>query len=378
MSRETRLLLAVILSLLSGIAAAHKPSDSYMTLDLRQPQTTLRWDMALRDLEQTVGIDTDNDRQLTWGEVTLAREAIESYALAMLSVSAGNASCLLDPGRHQLADHGDGTYAMVPFRIDCPDGRVPDAVNYRFLFDIDPSHRGLLRVIAAEGEQLHMLSPDRPTAGLNLQDSSSIGPVFSHYLYQGVHHILIGLDHILFLLTLILPAVLYRQQDRWHPEASVRAVMVKTVSIVTAFTLAHSITLAMAVWQIITPPGALVESIIAATVLLAALNNVRPFLPGRPWVIAFVLGLVHGFGFASVLNDLGLAAQNTAISLAGFNLGVELGQLLIVAMVLPLAWMTRRSLFYRIGALQIGSSAIAVLAVTWLLERSLNMNLLPL
>jgi hypothetical protein len=103
-----------------------------------------------------------------------------------------------------------------------------------------------------------------------------------------------------------------------------------------------------------------------------------PFIPGRRWLIAFVLGLIHGFGFASVLADLGLPGQTLALALAGFNIGVESGQLTIVLVFIPLAYLLRDFLFYRAAVLKLGSLAIAVMASVWLIERSFNIHLLTL
>ena len=145
------------------------------------------------------------------------------------------------------------------------------------------------------------------------------------------------------------------------------------LKVVTAFTLAHSITLSLAVLGVVTLPSRFVESVIAASVVVAALNNLRGTVDRRRWVMAFVFGLVHGFGFASVLADLGLPQGALALALVGFNLGVEIGQLAIVAAFLPAAYLLRATAFYRVGVLRVGSLAVAVLASWWLIERAFNL-----
>ncbi|MDG4550979.1 MAG: HupE/UreJ family protein [Candidatus Contendobacter sp.] len=196
------------------------------------------------------------------------------------------------------------------------------------------------------------------------------------YLGLGFTHILpLGFDHILFLLALLLPAVLWWENGRWRPATTLRTVLLETTGIVTAFTLAHSLTLSLAVLGVVNLPSRLVESVIALTVLLAALNNLFPVVTTRRWSLAFVLGLIHGFGFASALWDLGLPTDALALALASFNLGVETGQLTIVAVVLPLAFALRQTWLYRRLALPVGSTAVALLALVWCLERGLNINL---
>ncbi|KAB2934977.1 MAG: HupE/UreJ family protein [Candidatus Contendobacter sp.] len=195
------------------------------------------------------------------------------------------------------------------------------------------------------------------------------------YLALGFTHILpLGFDHILFLLALLLPAVLWRENGRWRPAMALRTVLLETAGIVTAFTLAHSLTLSLAVLGVVNLPSRLVETVIAFTIVLAALNNLFPLVTTRRWLLAFGLGLIHGFGFASVLWELGLPRDALALALASFNLGVEAGQLTIVAMVLPLAFALRQTWLYRRLALPVGSAAVALLALIWCLERGLNIN----
>jgi len=182
---------------------------------------------------------------------------------------------------------------------------------------------------------------------------------------------------MLFLLSLLLPAVLIRRDRQWQPTSSFRAAFIDVAKVVTAFTIAHSITLSLAVLGIVSLPSRLVESAIALSVVFAALNNVRPWVDNARWIAAFGFGLLHGFGFAGALADLGLPTVSLALSLAGFNIGVELGQLAIVALFLPLAFAIRATRAYRRLALAGGSLAIAALASVWFFERAFNVPLLP-
>ena len=167
---------------------------------------------------------------------------------------------------------------------------------------------------------------------------------FVDYLEEGVLHIWAGFDHILFLLSLLLPAVLVPSAisgEAWAAAPGFRAALWDVLKVVTAFTVAHSITLSLATLGVVSLPSRLVESAIAASVVLAAVNNIRPVVHGGRWIIAFCFGLIHGFGFASVLSDLGLPQGSLLLALIAFNLGVELGQLAIVAVFLPLAYAHR-------------------------------------
>jgi hypothetical protein len=342
--------------LVCAAAHAHKPSDSYLSLDAGADSTKGQWDIALRDLEYALGLDSDGDGAITWRELRASRSGIEAYAFARLSVKDGKNACPIRGHELLFDEHSDGGYAVLRFSVPCK----ATEVEYRLFFDLDPTHRGLLRA----GASTSVLSPDQPRARL---ESRPAWRQFADYAREGVWHIWIGFDHVLFLVCLLLPAV-----------AGARAfspVFWDVFKVVTAFTIAHSITLALAALAVVQLPSRLVESAIALSVVLAALNNVWPLVHGRRWIVAFGFGLVHGFGFASVLADLGLPKDALLVALVGFNAGVEAGQLVIVAAVLPLSFALRNTWAYRRLVLVGGSVAIALVAALWLVERAFDVEL---
>jgi hypothetical protein len=180
-----------------------------------------------------------------------------------------------------------------------------------------------------------------------------------------------GIDHLLFLLSLLLPAVLFRRSGRWEPVAQARPALVSILKVVTAFTLAHSITLTLAALDVVRLPSRLTESVIAASIIVAALNNIVPIVTDSRARIAFAFGLLHGFGFASVLSDMGLPHGARVISLLAFNLGIETGQLAVVLTVMPIIYLCRAGAFYRRGVMPWGSAAIALIAMMWLVQRAI-------
>lgn len=372
-----RCCLALLLLLLPLAVLAHKPSDSYLILNLDGAVVKGQWDIALRDLEYAIGVDTDGDGAITWGELKSRHAAIDAYALARLTIAAGGDPCRLRPTGHLVDNHSDGAYAVLRFGVECS-AAGPLTVDYRLFFDLDPLHRGLLQIRYPQTVQTAVLSPDQPLIELDRR-ARGAWRQFLDYWWEGVWHIWTGFDHMLFLLALLLPAVLWREAGRWRAVASFRTALLEVMAVVTGFTLAHSITLSAAVLGWVSLPSRWVESAIAATVVAAALNNLYPLVEGRRrWSIAFGLGLIHGFGFASVLKDLGLPGDALALALVGFNLGVETGQLAIVAAFLPIAFLLRKSWFYRRAAMGFGSLAVAAVAFGWLLERGLNLRLMPL
>ena len=374
-----RLVAALLLAFALQVAHAHKPIDSYLAVISGKDGQHGQWDIALRDLDFALGLDSDGNGEITWGEVRARHEDIAAYALARLAVAADGRRCTLAPTAHLVEGHSDGAYAAMRFSIDCGKSSAPREieVEYSLFFDLDPSHRGLLRVQHAGGTVTAILSPERPKQKFELAAPSRLGQ-FLDYGREGIWHILIGFDHILFLVSLLLPAVFVLGRRGWEPAARFAPVFWDVLRIVTAFTLAHSITLSLAALSVITLPSRLVESTIALSVVVAALNNLWPVVARRRWAVAFGFGLVHGFGFASVLADLGLPRDALTLALVGFNLGVEAGQLAIVSLFLPLAYGLRRTRLYRRMIFAGGSALIALVAAVWMAERVFVLKLMPL
>lgn len=381
--RRCLALLALALTLLQAPAHAHKPSDSYLTLNVADSGVSGRWDIALRDLDVAIGLDADGDGAITWGEVRQRHTDIAAYATARLAVAADGRPCTLAVGTQQIDEHTDGAYSVLPLKLACAGAPRTLTLNYTLFADLDPQHRGLLNLQAQGVAKTAILGPQAPSQSFVLSEASA-WTQFVDYLRDGVWHIWIGFDHILFLLSLLLPAVgiwpllhAPRRHGAWQPVDRFGQAFWDVLRIVTAFTVAHSITLTLATLGVLALPSRLVESAIAASVVLAALNNIWPVFHGRRWIVAFLFGLVHGFGFASVLADLGLPQGTLVLALLGFNVGVEAGQLAIVAVFLPLAFALRRSWLYRRGVLLGGSCVIAAIAAAWMVERVFDLKLLP-
>ncbi len=370
-------ILFLLLLLAAGSAHAHKPSDSYLSLNVEGGAVRGQWDIALRDLEFAIGLDENGDGAITWGELRARRGEIEAYAFSRLKINSDGKTCATANTVFLVDEHSGGAYAVLRFGADCG-AREPAVVEiaYSLFFDLDSTHRGLLRFERGGAAQAGVLSPERPRLAFKAGESSALSQ-FADYLREGVWHIWIGFDHILFLISLLLPSVLILKGKTWNPAERFRDTFWDVFKVVTSFTVAHSITLSLAALSVISLPSRLVESTIALSVVLAALNNLKPVVTGRRWAVAFAFGLIHGFGFASVLADLGLPAGALLLSLVGFNLGVEAGQLAIVAAFLPLAYALRRGWFYRSVVFAGGSAAIALVAAVWLAERVLDMKLWP-
>jgi hypothetical protein len=393
------------LALTSLPALAHKESDAYLNLRtdaIDHHRLHGQWDIALRDLDFAIGIDGNHDGAITWGEVQARRTAIEQYALSRVDIKGDGLTCELQPTGQKIDDHTDGAYEVIEFDAIC-DKNIPSklTVVYRLLYDLDPYHRGIITIHAGDKVAGAVLGPDRPVATLNLHEPERWSE-FKSFLVDGIWHIWTGIDHILFLLSLLLPAVLirrridsplrnlrfsagvadssgammalatHRRRYRWEAVASFWPACLDVIKIVTAFSVSHSITLSLAVLGFVHLPSRLVESGIALSVLVAALNNVYPLVHKRIWMVAFGFGLIHGLGFASALAGLELPTGAMVASLGGFSVGVEIGQEAIVLAFLPLAFLLRRTRFYQISLLRWGSLLIMLIAAGWLVQRAFD------
>jgi len=275
----TRLLLVLALCSLGmapcGSADAHKPSDSYLTLTRDGGAIDGRWDIALRDLDHAIGLDADRDGAITWGETRARHGEIAAYALARLTIETDGAACSLRPTAHLVDEHSDGAYAVLRFAGECPQTEGVLRVAYRLFFDLDPQHRGLVQLTIGEAIASSVLSPDRPAWQTEAHPASLWSQVPT-YFREGIHHILFGFDHLLFLLALLLPAVLRGGDGGWRPIERFGEAAGEVVKVVTAFTLAHSLTLGLAAFGWIDLPPRIVEPLIAASISSRVQGMVNP------------------------------------------------------------------------------------------------------
>lgn len=352
----------------AGAAHAHVASNSFVVTHVTGRDITGSVELAVRDVELAVGVDTNGDGKVTWGELRVAAPLLANYIREHLVFSAPSTSCDLTFEAIQVNDRVDGSYAWLPFRAKCPKPVTELSIHYSVLEGVDPSHRGLLTLTAGDVTQTGVLGGGAARATFSVF-APSRWHSFVEYFHAGVWHILRGIDHLLFLLSLLLPAVLLRKNRQWLPVVQVRPALLSVIKVVTAFTLAHSLTLTLAALDIVKLPSRLTESVIAASIIIAALNNIFPLVTRSRARIAFAFGLLHGFGFASVLSDMGLPHGARVISLLAFNLGIEAGQMAVVLAVIPIIYRLRSGAFYRRAVMPWGSAAIAALALVWLLQR---------
>lgn len=354
----------LLLVLLSSTAFAHKGSDSYWSLRSDGKRLTGTFDVALVDLDYVLPLDTNGDGKVTWDELRAREADVRTRLGTSLTIDA----CPMTLGALSVIKHSDGNYARFTLAASCTSPADERTVTYDFLFDADPTHRGLIS-IAGQGEgHWQAFTATTRTQRVSFKPIPRSTQAWTA-LTQGMHHIAIGWDHLCFLFALLLPAVLRREAKSWTPREAFKPALLDVTKVVTAFTVAHSITLALAAFDVVSPDGHAVEVAIAVSVALAAFNNLVPFVPDTRWSLAFSLGLLHGFGFVSAIADLGADDATKWLSVFCFNLGVEVGQLAIVAAFVPLAWKLRTTKFYRSLLFPLGSAVILGVALFWTAER---------
>ncbi|MCI0546992.1 MAG: HupE/UreJ family protein [Candidatus Rokubacteria bacterium] len=282
-----------------------------------------------------------------------SRDRLLGHVREKVVVSAQGQRCAPGPGRAGPPAPDAESITLV---VDFACAEVVRALAVRDdLFDaLGADYHTLARIDAPDGSRPFAFTPETREARVQLGSGAGAGGFWS-FVRLGVEHILTGWDHLLFLLALLLPG------GGWLP----------VLKIITAFTLAHSITLALAALNVVALPDRAIEAVIALSIALVAAENLSP-RPAvtRRWIVSFAFGLVHGFGFSSVLREIGLPADALLRSLFGFNVGVELGQALVVAVVLPALALVRRTGWER-RMIWGSSAAILVVGLALFAERAL-------
>jgi hypothetical protein len=358
-------LLCLLLLALPGAAYSAGAHESYLDLNVEKARVQGEWKVRVSDLDAALQLDANRDGEVTWPEMLPRQADIEGYLNSQLAlrIEGADAGLTFDKMVYGAQD-GEAlilTQVSATSRADIQKIDIDYALN-----------RALLKLVwSGKGWNEATLSP--ASGALTFTRDSASGAGFTDLLKSGVWHIWIGFDHVLFLLVLLIPAVFQRTAEGREGVPDFGGAFARVIVIVSAFTIAHSITLTAAAMQWIVLPGRLVESAIAASVFVAALLNFLPTTAGvRGAWLAFGFGLLHGFGFAGVLSEVETAGTPLWRTLVAFNLGVELGQLAIVAAFLPLAYILRNTRFYRTGVVYGGSSVAGLCALLWFWRRAFS------
>jgi len=371
------LICAALLLGLTTAASAHTGNQTYLYLDVTPSTLTGRIEAPIPDVRTVLGISEDVGNHAV---VDGHSDEIIEYLADHMSFGADGQVWETTFGELSVffseADEADDNYLVAPFSIAVAD-TVPRSFEMRFdpfVDEIDGRSSLLLiandwagGVIENGWESLATFDGNSSQQVVDLGQPSWFKNLTAS-VKQGVNHIQTGPDHILFVLVLLLPAVLVFD-SRWWPTSGFGSALWRVLKIVTMFTVAHSITFTLAGLGLLPlPPSKLVEFIIALSIAAAALHNIRPLFPNREWLLSFVFGLFHGMGFASLVEGLDVSRSTQLISLLGRNIGIEIGQAVVVLLLFPALYLLRRTRFYR-PFFVVASGAMSAIALVWMVER---------
>lgn len=353
---------------------AHELSTTFVSAEIRSAgdrrgELHGQLKLDILDLKEVVNLDINSDGALTWGEIQKNRESIETYVYDGMRFSIGLEQCQLSLSQaFELQIISSVSYLIIPFSSPCEGAGLLN-IEYSMLFDAASNHKAIINLVVDSEEHVFIADAQNKRYSIDIEvNASSKMATLGAFIYQGIFHILIGIDHILFLFTLLLTICLYREKGEWHGIQSTKTIVKKTFWLITSFTIAHSITLSGTALGILPTMGSWIEVVIAASILFNVVNNIFPFLR-KLSVITFVFGLIHGMGFAGALSELGFSEKHQLLTVLGFNLGVEIGQLALLLVFLPVLLKLRNSKYYQWYGVQFLSMGIGVVAIYWILER---------
>jgi hypothetical protein len=357
--------LRLALVLLLGLAPAwgHQINTSYTTAIARADTVKLMLAIDEADLIRHFGLDANADGYIWRDEALRGAPEVSARLLAGVSAEVDGRPALLAERGTEVGQDRDGNLFLYLYYA-APVRSLPRTLDLElgFIAELGEQHKNLAKVLVPDKPLLQaVFSREEPRHRFAISEPVDLAGQIWEFLVLGVEHIFLGYDHVCFLLALII----------------VGGRLLNLIKIVTAFTVAHSITLILAALQVVELPSRLVEAGIALSIVYVAVENFWLHRTDYRWVLSFAFGLVHGFGFANVLRELGLPTEGLVASLLAFNLGVEVGQLCIVALLFPLTWWAARSL-YRRPLVQGVSGIILLLGLGWLAERVFALSFMPI
>lgn len=364
----SRIFLVVVLFV--GVIAplrAHDPGISTAQGKLREDALELTVGFAPVDAQQLLPPAARTSKKWTQAEFDSAHDALQILAPQLWSVSSAGKALAPRETRVQLASGDSLTFQFVyPRPANAPLtlralklGELPSGHRE---FVIISDSRGIAvvkKLLSAADDTVEILVVARAAPGATPAEPEA-PPTFWGFLRLGIGHIWTGYDHMLFLFALLVVCRSFRS----------------IVTIISCFTVAHSLTLALATLNLVNLPSRITEPAIAASIVFVGVENLirRGAEPRGRWALTFAFGLIHGFGFASVLRDLGVggsgSGQSVVMPLFTFNLGVEVGQIAVASIVLPIVWQLRKNEAFVRRGVPILSAIVSAAGLYWFLERT--------
>jgi hypothetical protein len=326
----------IIFLLLFILLNAHPLNITKMTLELNKTTPNLYMRFAIFNIQKALN------------KKNVSHQEIQSYILKHIKIK----NCKIKPIYTKIKNE---VIVDNYFKLKCNN---INKIYFNMFFDIDKTQQGIMKIIEKNSTKLIVFNPNKTFYILKKPQNE-----FLSFLKEGIFHILEGIDHIFFLLMLIISVLLKNY--------NLKKSLFEIIEIATAFTISHSITLSLSMFGIINPPENLIEVLIACTILFVALNNLY-FWIKKEWLLAFLFGFIHGFGFANALKEMNIQTINFAKVVFGFNLGVEIGQIVIISIIfLPLYYLRNTKIINIIIYITI------ILSLLWIIDRSFNLHIMP-
>lgn len=374
--------LVAAIGLVPASASAHAGNQSYLYLDVTDKAIGGRVELPMQDIKDVLGIDLLEGGADLAEDLEAATPTLQQFASEHLSIGAGGE---VFPIRFTTVEplspdpnEPNRNYVFVDFVVDRVFDTAPRVLEVTFdpFFDDIEGRDGLLLIgndvqagVFDNVESVFMrFTADTRTQTVSLDDTSWTKN-FTASIELGVDHIKTGPDHILFILVLLLPSVLVFAVGRWQPAASFGSALWRILKIASMFTLAHTITFTLAGLDLLPlPPSKVTEAVIALSIAAAAIHNLKPVFLNKEWAIAFGFGLFHGMGFASLVGDLESSRSVQLVSLLGRNIGIEIGQAIVILVAFPVLFLLRRTRLYR-PLFTVASIGLVVVSLGWMYER---------
>jgi hypothetical protein len=361
-------------------AEAHASRENYVWVNVEKDHVSGRFEINKKDLEEKLGIDLGGPEGSVQDRIVATAPDVQAFIRDNFSLAYNGEEKVIQFLESGLINE-QGRFAQYHYRVDgVPENDLVLVRNTIFLskehLRDDPLHRSLVLVdhnkyrgldFGNENTAL-VFSPQLQEAELNVADPPDI-LFWKNFFRQGLLHIWIGLDHMLFLFVLLLTAVLMRREGVWEAAPRFTDAFINALKIIVILGVSHSIALVLAVFGVVDIPSAPVEAIIALSIAVIALNNVFYFFKSYTWLVIFVFGLVHGLGFAGALGDLQFRSVDIKKVLLLFNAGVEVGQVVVIFLLLPVLFYLRKYRAYRQIAMPVLSLAAAVVSSYWVGSR---------
>lgn len=360
-----RLILLIIIFLSHlNFAIAHPLNTSIIDLDLNNTKPNLSVRFYIFNLKTPLMLNSEPIAQTVYDK----KDETIKYIISSIRIVNNNKKCSLMPTSYKSEDLA----LIAKFNIICTQAIENLKIHYSLFFEFDKTQEGIMSISLPTAEKSLVFSKHQKDYSIKLsKPNNSSFKDFKNFVIEGMWHIWEGIDHIMFLLMLLIPALVYTK--------SFKLALFDVLKIVTAFTISHSITLSLSMFNILNPPEQVIETLIAISVLITALNNIYPLISyKKEWLLAFGFGFIHGFGFANAMHEINLNRVNFFSAVFGFNIGVEIGQIVIVLVILPIIYALSFSKSYKKIVIPLLSITVANISLLWAIDRAFALHFMPI